>query len=410
VTTDPIERIAGHFAETPPDDLAVAVSGGSDSTALLIALSDWQGGPRLHVVTVDHGLRPEARDEIAAVAALCAELGLSHEVLHWTWDGAGNLMAEARAARYRLMADWAKGRGIADVALGHTRDDVAETLVMRLSRGAGLDGLSAMRPRVLRQGVTFHRPFLELARDDLRAMLRKRGIGWSEDATNSDPAYDRARVRLALTTLELDTAQLARTAAQLAEARDALGEVAAWLAEAMVHFDEGDILIEAARWREQPRDIRRRLLLAALRYVSGADYGPRGAEMERLIDATEKASAMTLHGCHVLHRKGKIRITREAAAVALLRAAPEAIWDGRWSLEGPQDHPPSLHVAVLGERGLALCPDRKATGRPAISLAASPAVWAQERLIAAPLAGFANGWAARLLVGPDRYFDLLRGT
>lgn len=400
------ERIIGHFGENPPDRLGVAVSGGSDSTALLVALSDWPGGPRLQVVTVDHGLRPEARDEIAQVSALCTELRVPHDVLRWAWDGTGNLMAEARAARYRLMADWAAETGLWDVALGHTRDDVAETFVMRLARGAGLDGLSAMQAQFAWDSVTFHRPLLDMARADLRAFLDARGIGWSDDATNDDPAYDRVRARQAMKALDLDTAQLARTAAQLAEAREALGEIAARLAEDFIRFDAGDVVIEAALWRDQPVEIRRRLLLAALRYVSCAGYGPRGPEMKRLIDAAMMAQAMTLHGCHILHHKGAIRITREQSAVAQLKTAPEAVWDGRWRLDGPGH---ATHIAALGEAGLTLCPDRRETGRPAASLVASPAVWAGERLIAAPLAGLENGWAARLLHGSERFFELLRG-
>ncbi|MCB2123065.1 MAG: tRNA lysidine(34) synthetase TilS, partial [Rhodobacteraceae bacterium] len=125
------------------DRLGVAVSGGSDSTALLCLLADLRGtgGPDLAAVTVDHGLRPEAAGEARSVAALCARLGVSHTICRWDgWDGTGNLPDQARRARQNLIAGWASGLGIGAVALAHTRDDQAETVLLRLARGSGVDG------------------------------------------------------------------------------------------------------------------------------------------------------------------------------------------------------------------------------------------------------------------------------
>ena len=146
--------------DPPPPALGVAVSGGSESTALLIHLHDWAGprGVALHAVTIDHGLRPEAAAEAAGVAALCARLAVPHDTLPWRWDGRGNLPDAARRGRQALISDWAAARGIADVALGHTADDQAETLLMRLGRGSGVDGLAAMRPlRRRRRSSAFSR-------------------------------------------------------------------------------------------------------------------------------------------------------------------------------------------------------------------------------------------------------------
>lgn len=116
-------------------------------------------GTHLEAVTVDHGLRPEAAEEAVFVARYAGTLGLRHETLRWRgWDGQGNLQNAAREARYRLMADWAERRGLPCVALGHTADDQAETVLMRLARRAGVDGLSAMAPRSDRHGITWLRP------------------------------------------------------------------------------------------------------------------------------------------------------------------------------------------------------------------------------------------------------------
>ena len=387
---NPAQQIARHFMQHDPAKLGVAVSGGSDSTALLMLLAD-RGVADLHVVTVDHGLREESAQEAADVARLCGRLGLAHDVLRWEgWNGQGNLMAAARAARYALLTDWAKANRIADIALGHTQDDLAETLMMRLRRGAGLDGLSAMAARFEQGGVCFHRPLLGATRAQLRHLLQEQGIAWSEDATNSDARFERARIRSAMAALELDSETLAETALALRAARDALEICVAQVADEAVTLDRGDVLIAHDMLKAQPEEIARRLMQAALIHVSGAAYGPRGAELGRLLAGLDRAH--TLLGCRIIPQRGSLRVTREWNAVAGLRARPGALWDGRWIVAGPAE---GRHVAALGEAGLAHCPDRKASGLPAASLMASPAVWEGERLVAAPLAGLEAGYTAR---------------
>ena len=145
--------------------LGVAVSGGSDSVALLLLVRAWAAvsGREIAAVTVDHGLRAGSAGEAADVAALCARIDVAHDVLNWRgWDGRGNLQDHARRARRDLIADWAQERGIATVALGHTLDDQAETVVMRLARGSGVDGLAAMAVVSQAACVVWLRPLLGL--------------------------------------------------------------------------------------------------------------------------------------------------------------------------------------------------------------------------------------------------------
>jgi len=191
----PPEAAAG-IAALPPGPLGVAISGGGDSTALLLLLHAARRA--VLAVTVDHGLRPESAAEAAAVGALCAARGIPHDTLVWA-EGpeSGNLQARARQARRRLIADWARGRGIGDVALGHTLDDQAETVLLRLARGSGVDGLAAMAAVAEGDGVRWHRPLLGIGRGALRDWLRGEGVAWIDDPSNEDPRFDRVRVRAA---------------------------------------------------------------------------------------------------------------------------------------------------------------------------------------------------------------------
>jgi len=405
------DRIVGHFHQDPPKTLGVAVSGGSDSLALLHLLHDWSrdGGPALRAVTVDHGLRADAAAEAEAVVRCCAALGVTHEILRWNgWDGQGNLQDKARRVRYALMSDWAVANGIELVALGHTADDQAETFLMRLAREAGLDGLSAMSER-WRVGQTFFcRPALSVTRKDLREYLRSRGVDWIEDPSNRDDTFDRVRARKALAVLAdlgISARGLSNVAHHLADVRRTLYSIVHAAAKDCVGVQSGDILIAHEKLLDLQGEVARRLLQAALNWVSGAGYAPRGSAMEHLQAAVRDGRDMTLHGCRVLFGGDEVRITREEHAVIDERARPGEIWDGRWRLTGPEGEP--AEIAALGEAGLAACPVRPAGGLPAVSLRAGPAVWREGELVAAPLAGHANGWHAELLRDEGQFFAAL---
>ena len=159
---------------TSSTSLGLAVSGGGDSVALLhLAVAC---GLQPAVVTVNHGLRAEAASEAAQVAGVAAALGLSHETLLWQgWDHTGNLQDAARKARRRLISAWALQNNIASVALGHTQNDIAETFLMRLQRGAGVDGLAKMAGHWSEGGILWQRPLLGFTRNDLRLWLQAQG-------------------------------------------------------------------------------------------------------------------------------------------------------------------------------------------------------------------------------------------
>lgn len=394
MTADPLIQ---HFAQAmgaigAPQRLGLAVSGGSDSMALMHLAHQW-GGAELFVATVDHGLRPGAAQETAQVATCAAQLGLPHVTLPWRdWDGRGNLQQSAREARQVLLADWARGAGLQAIALGHTRDDQAETLLMRLARGSGVDGLAGMAPMRDTDGLHWLRPLLTVSRQSLRDWLRSRDIAWCDDPSNDDPRFDRVRARQALAALGLDAARLAQTATRMAEAREVLDQAAQIAAARCGHAEHGDIVFARPAFDALPADTRHRLLAEALCQISGQGYRPRMTALQTIFHH----SSMTLHGCQITRSATHWRITREARAVRTTVSQLPDMWDKRWQIRPPDNSLPDtgIEIRALGSDGLRQCTERADWRLPRSSLLASPAIWQHTRLIAAPLAGFAPEWRA----------------
>lgn len=374
-----------------PPRVGVALSGGGDSAALLHAAL--LAGFGVEAATVDHGLRPESADEAAAVGQGCAALGVPHAVLHW--DGAaarGNVADAGRRARLRLIGAWARGRGLRHVLLGHTADDQAETFLMRIAREAGLEGLTGIRPRFEAEGVLWYRPILSVPRAALRDWLRARGIGWIDDPSNENDRYGRVRARRAVAALRpagVTPETIGAVVGHLAAANAALDRSLADWGAAHVTQQAGEIRIATEAFAGLDPELRRRLLNAALVWVSGADYPPRAAKLAGLLAAPRDA---TLHGCRIRLTKGRIVLAREARAVAGLRVPVGTDWDG-WRIEGPPGE-----IAALGA-AIADCPDWRATGLSRAAVVASPAVWDGNRLLAAPFAGRPEGWKTLNLRG-----------
>lgn len=365
---------------------------------------------RLFAVTVNHGLREGAAAEARQVAEHCAQLGIPHETLIWTdWDGKGNLQAEARDARYRRMAEWAGSLGIRSIVVGHTADDQAETVLMRLARRAGVDGLSAMPPRTMRYGIDWVRPLLSATREELRMYLRQRGIGWSDDPSNDDIRYVRIKARKALAALQdlgIDATGLAVVAGQMRDARVALDWQTFLAARELARVTAGAVVLDERRLRIQPEEIQRRLLVRALIWISGSDYPPRRNAVATLVAALRGGQAATVDGCLALRVGEDIWICREHAAVRDLRADPDALWDGRWRLRASDENRTrdGLHIAALGPEGIAQCADWRAAGLPLQVLQSTPAVWRDDTLVAAPLAGNDQNWHAALESDEETFF------
>jgi tRNA(Ile)-lysidine synthase len=293
---------------------AVALSGGGDSLALMHLLADWAKARGLAppaALVVDHGLRPGSAAEARRAAAFARKAGLAAHIL--TRKGAApksGIESQARDARYGLMGAWLRKRGLSTLYVGHTLDDQAETFLLRLGRGSGLDGLSAMRvlapfPHAEFSGLTLVRPLLGFSRAALRAHLKDLRQAWLEDPMNSEMRFARSRIRGLMPALEaagLSPARIADAAAHLARARAALELATEAVLARAAKVEEGRVLLDAEALTAAPREVGLRALAALLMAVSEETYRPRFEALERLFDrlaAGELGGGATLHGCRL---------------------------------------------------------------------------------------------------------------
>lgn len=298
--------------ETHPH-LAVAVSGGSDSMATALLADTWvrERGGRVTALTVDHGLRDGAAVEARRVGGWLKTRGIEHHVLRWRGPKPRSaIQAGARDARYRLLDDWCGRAGVLHLLVGHTRDDQAETLVMRLERGSGPDGLAAMgRERALRH-CRLLRPLLDISRGALKEVLGARGQEWLDDPSNADPRFERARLR----SRPLDVAALAESARRYGQARQVLErETARLLARTCRFHAAGYATVTRGTLTTAPEDLSLRALARVLMAVGGLEHRPARRRLERLLATMrhETTPRMTLGNCLVTAANDELGVFRE---------------------------------------------------------------------------------------------------
>lgn len=333
--------------------IGLAVSGGADSLALMLLAQRWAAGlaqpPRLVVYSVDHGIRPEASAEVAMVLAAAAQLGLPARGLRWADPKpAAGLQEAARQARYGLIGQAMAADGATVLLTAHHRQDQAETVLMRMAHGSGIEGLKGMTALSEAEGVRLFRPFLAVDPAALRALVDQAGLVPAQDPSNSDPAYERVRWRSAmpaLAELGLDASAIALFAERAAEADAAIRQMAEGCFTEIVRLDGfGAARIELAPLVGLSPAISSRLLGRVLNIVGGRQKPRALGQVERLartIAAGELNKATTVLGCVIRLKDGAIAVAREPGrslpADAVLDPHGTLVWDERFRIHNGSD-------------------------------------------------------------------------
>lgn len=330
-------KLFAPFADQPK--IVLAVSGGPDSTALLWLAARWRAsrrsGPVLLAVTIDHGLRAQSRGEAADVKRFAQDLGIAHRTLRWIGaKPASGIQQAARNARYALIATAARKAGARHVLTAHTRDDQAETVLLRLVRGSGLSGLQGMAecaPYPGEADLSLARPFLSLPKARLVATLRKAGVAFADDPSNRDPRYTRARLRGIMPALAAEglTAERLGTLSRRLQRADAALRQAVDAAAAQVNGAAGaggGIAFDRERFVRLPAEIALRLLGRAI-----AEAGSEGpvelGKLETLFDALIAAPG----GSAFRRTLAGAMVTRRGSAIVIEPAPPRKTRSGTGS-------------------------------------------------------------------------------
>jgi tRNA(Ile)-lysidine synthase len=422
----PVEdtELEGLFKTLLGREFALAVSGGADSTALMLLVARWLRAKRREmparaplVVTVDHRLRPQAAAEAIAVGRAATALGFTHKTL--VWRGAkpkSGLQAAARLARYRLMAsalEEVDGPSVSPRALvlAHTLDDQAETFLMRLARGSGVDGLAAMRPLDVLEvwagkRLTLCRPLLGVPKARLVATLEAAGMAWSEDMSNTIDAFERVRIRKALAELGplgIEARAIGRSAARIGRAEIALSALAAELSSRAIDWHDGayariDLKVISATGAAAG-EMLVRVLANAISVMGGQSTAAQLSQIESLAERLAACSAggeavkASLGGCLIEAEVNSAQIYREPGRKGLPRLVLEpgetARWDRRFVVAADPRLGHSIAIEPLGAARWAKLksahPALKRLQLPARAAATLPAVMHRGQLFVAPL-------------------------
>lgn len=385
--------------------VALAVSGGPDSVALMHLSGMWRDAigrpaPTFIVLTLDHGLRAAAAGEANTVAAAAAALGLPVRILtRAAAPRQGGLQEQARNDRYRLLADAARTAGATAIATGHTAEDQAETLLMRLARGSGVDGLSAMSAISCYQDLSLLRPLLGVAKSQLKDFLARHHVPWIEDPSNTDKSFERPRLRILMPQLAaagLTAKALGRSTTRLARARQALEAARREADQRLTSVrSEGYVSIDRAGFEALPEEIRLRVLQHWIGLIGNPCTPAPMAKLERIVAASSALERYrsSIHYCLVSGTRERILISREPGRAGLpietLQPGGMLVWDHRFRITLPTDAIGAVVVRALQRADLVrdLAGLARKPSVPRAALFASPSAWRAETLIACPALG-----------------------
>lgn len=386
------------------DQICVAVSGGADSVALCLLAHEWAKKNHRTVIglSVDHGLRDAAQQECAWVGETLQSYGIEHHILNWIGDKpTKGIQAAARKARYGLLEKWCSEHNVRDVFLAHHLDDQAETFLLRLARGSGVDGLSAMQKISVGPLVRLLRPLLSTKKPSLTLYLEGLGQNWIEDPSNKNDAFERVKVRNAmgaLAELGLTADRLGQTADNMSRARFSLeGSARSWLKRYATVFDAGYVEFLRDGLEGDDEEIVLRSLKRIGIVVGGEIYPPRLERLLRLWKKLQSGENATLLGCRWIVCEKQILICRELRDNT--RAQPydpsqKYFWDERFSLEPIEikDNLSEYTIRALGEDGwidvVEKDPNLRKTTIPLPAIQALVSIWDKQGVSVVPYLGY----------------------
>jgi tRNA(Ile)-lysidine synthase len=376
----------------------VAVSGGSDSLALLHLLISYRAAqctfPEIIAVTIDHELRPESADEAHFVAGLCRSAGITHRILNW--DGPKphtGLSAKARDVRYELLCRAARDAGTDMILAGHTLDDQIETFVMRSARtgeGGSERGLAGMAlATLLDREVWLLRPLLDVSREKLRDYLRARGIAWRDDPSNDNPKYERVRIRNRLRLV--DSREMVCEIVEKASKRRAVNDkVAQFLPDCVTiyHGIRAEVSREGLALQEQ--DVQQLVVAIVMATMGGQSFLPPVENCDRALEhihSKRSSGRITMNRCVLQIRKDNVLIYREMRSLANIAIEPDgtAIWDGRYRIGNHTNR--LIRISATGVLGLKFLGDTHPANFHRPSILSSPAAFLDGDIVDVPAFG-----------------------
>ena len=390
------------------DKIGLAVSGGGDSIAMLVLASEWAilNKTKIYVVTVNHNLRKEAKEEIIFTREFTKKLGFSHSSLDWRRPSkAGNLQSQASLARKKLISDWAKENNIKTVLLAHTIDDQVETILMRFSRGSGVDGLVGMKKLIEIHGISWLRPLLNITRSNLRKFLKFKKINWVEDPTNEDRKFLRVKSRNIISQLKeigINTDLVVNTSVRMENAKKVLDDVAVEAFNNFITLKKwGDIEVNKDIFNYCREDTILRTLAGIIKGISGSVYRPRYRELKNFAEGLNNKNfkARTLSG--VLARaisQNKIVLRREPShPLCVSNLKPKNfIWDGRWLVFLTKPLSKSEYIGPLGNNGYQQIKTQIENKKNNECFLSTPTLFIEDKVISSPAFEYGYGISCKL--------------
>ena len=336
-------RVCGLFSSyLNHSKIALAVSGGRDSMALMCLVYRWKAHLALNieieVLTVNHNLRKAAEDECRFVKKIAKDYGFKHKILTWEHGHIETSIQEkARNARYQLMLDYVREKNIDTILTAHTSDDNIETFIMRLAKGSGLDGLKSINEIRHADGIQIERPLLSLSRSLTTEILRSTGNEWVDDPTNEDERFERVKIRnniSSLSSFNISSGNLTKTIQRLTRAHESISFFTNLVSQELVELSElGHADVNFDKLRNYPKEIILRVLAKALTDINGGTVSLSSLEAV-FTELIKTERCKTLNGCQIIPQKNKYVIVRENRGIspAEIKINERISWDGRFDV------------------------------------------------------------------------------